>query len=153
MSEPAFFKVKYKLSEQITREGGMTAAMATERAGREMKALEGQAREAVAATIESLDVLCKEQTATMDAVYDLATAVLDVAGLYDQRLLCEAAYSLCEGADRLRSQSRVDWPSILVHVNAMKLICAAPPQQHASMKSLVDGLWAVVERLKDPDAA
>jgi len=153
MSDPEFFKVKYKLTDQISREGGMTMALANERAGREMKALEGKSREAVAATIDALEAMAKARTAPMDAVYDLATQVLDIAGLYDQRLLCEATYALCELTDRLRSQNRVDWKAISVHVDALKLIWAAPPRAHAGMKSLVEGLWAIVEHMKDPDAA
>ena len=152
MSDPEFFKVKYKLTEQISREGGMTMALANERAGREMKALEGKSREAVGATIDALEQLAKERTAPMDAVYDLATNVLDVAGLYNQRLLCEATYSLCELTDRLRSQSKVDWAPIVVHVDALKHIFAAPPHTHETLVSLVKGLWTLVEYIKEADA-
>ncbi|MFB2351234.1 hypothetical protein, partial [Priestia megaterium] len=73
MSEPQFIKVRYKLTDQIAREGGMTAGMATERAARELSAEEEKARQAVRVTIGKLETLCREKTASMDAVYDLST--------------------------------------------------------------------------------
>jgi len=151
MSEPQFIKVRYKLTDQIAREGGMTAGMATERAARELSAEEEKARQAVRVTIGKLETLCREKTASMDAVYDLSTEVLDVAGLYDDRPLSEAAYALCELADRLRTQGRTDWSSVNVCTEAMKVIWATTTPTGGQIKSVLEGLWALVDYIKMPE--
>ena len=151
MSEAQFIKVRYKLTDQIGREGGMTAGLATERAARELSAEEEKARKAVRVTIGKLETLCRERTGTMDDVYDLSTEVLDVAGLYDDRPLSEAAYALCEMSDRLRTQGRADWSSVNVCVEAMKGIWATTGPTGGKIKSVLEGLWALVEHIKMPE--
>jgi hypothetical protein len=151
MSDAQFIKVRYKLTDQIAREGGMTAGLASERAARELSAEEEKARQAVRVTISKLEALCKEKSGTMDAVYDLSTEVLDVAGLYDDRPLSEAAYALCELADRLRTQGRADWSAVNVCTEAMKVIWAAEGPQRGQIKSVLEGLWALVDYIKMPE--
>ena len=152
MSDPNLIKVKTRLMEQVDRPGGMTAALAVERVGRELKAAEGRSREVVGETLILLEAVCKDQNATMDAVYDLSTAVIDVAGLFDERLLCDAAYSLCELTDRLRTQDMCDWPAVVVHADALRLIYSAGPGANAAhLKPVVDGLWKITERFKEPE--
>lgn len=151
MSDPQFIKVRYKLTDQISREGGMTAALASERASRELSAEEEKARQAVRVTIGKLETLCKERSSTMDAVYDLSTEILDVAGLYDDRPLSEAAYALCELTDRLRTNDRTDWSSVNICTEAMKVIWAATGPDRDQIKSVLEGLWALVDYVKMPE--
>lgn len=151
MSDAQFIKVRYKLTDQIAREGGMTAGLASERAARELSAEEQKARQAVRVTIGKLETLCKERNSTMDAVYDLSTEVLDVAGLYDDRPLSEAAYALCELTDRLRTNGREDWSAVNVCTEAMKVIWGAEGPERAQIKSVLEGLWALVDYIKMPE--
>lgn len=146
MSDAEFIKVKYRLSEQVAKPGGMTAELANERAMRELAALGGDARKAIGATIGRMEEMCKAQEASVDAVYDESTTVLDIAGMFNQRLLCDAAYSLCELTDRLRTVGRHDWPSIGIHVNALRLIWSKDKAVGPEMKTVVDGLWALTDR-------
>jgi len=147
MSNPEFIKVKYKLSEQVVKPGGMTADIANQRALRELEAQAGDARKALGASIGRMEAMCAEKTATVDAVYDESSTVLDIAGLFNQRILCDAAYSLCELTDRLRTLKRHDWQAIGVHVNALRLIWSKDKALGPEMKHVVDGLWALTDRL------
>jgi len=147
LSEAEFIKVKYRLSEQVAKPGGMTADLATERAMRELAAQAGDARKALGASIGRLEALCQEKSAPVDAVYDESSTVLDIAGMFNQRILCDAAYSLCELTDRLRTVGREDWQAISIHVNALRLIWAKDKAVGPEMKTVVDGLWALTDRL------
>ncbi|MDD3837222.1 MAG: hypothetical protein WCY15_14265 [Phenylobacterium sp.] len=150
MSDPNLFKVTSRLSEQVDRPGGMTAQIAMQRVNHEMSAEEHRSREAVGESLTLLETLCREQTGGMDAVYDAATAVIDVAGLFDERVLCDAAYSLCELTDRLRTQDKVDWSAVAVHVEALRLIYSVDPRNAAQFRPVVDGLWKVTDKYKEP---
>lgn len=147
MSEAQFVKVKYRLTDQVARPGGMTAGMASDRAQRELAAHAGDAMKSIGAMIGRLEAMAREQNAPLDAVYEEASTVLDIAGLFDKRVLCDACYSLCELVDRQRTHDRGDWASIGVHVNALRLLWTKDGQDPASLKSVLDGLWAITDRL------
>ncbi len=143
------FKVRSRLAEQIDRPGGMTARLAMERVGRELTQAGPKSREVVGETLVLLEDIARTQTAGLDAVYDAAAAVIDVAGLFDERILCDAAYSLCELVDRLRSQEAGDWPAVVVHVEALRLIYSAEPADTLRFRPIVDGLWRVTEKYRE----
>lgn len=148
MSGAEFVKVKYRLTEQVARDGGMTAGMASERAQRELAAHAGDARKALSASIGRIEAMCAEKTASVDAVYQEGSAVLDIAGLFNQRTLCDAAYSMCELCDRLRTLGRMDWNAVGVHASSLRLIWAKDKDDDPSLKAVVDGLWAITDRLQ-----
>ena len=147
MSEAEFVKVKYRLTEQVARPGGMTAGMASDRAQRELAAHAGDAMKSIGAMIGRLEAMSREQNVSLDTVYGEASTILDVAGLFDKRVLCDACYSLCELVDRQRAHDRLDWASIGVHVNALRLLWTKDGQDPDSLKSVVDGLWTITDRL------
>jgi hypothetical protein len=147
MSQAEFIKVKHRLSEQVGKAGGMTAEIANQRAQRELAAQSGDARKALGASIGRLEAMVQVKTAGIDDVYAESSTVLNIAGLYDQKLLCDAAYSLCELTDRLRNSSRDDWASIGIHANALRLIWAKDQAAGPEMKAVVDGLWALTDRV------
>ena len=147
MTKATFLKVKKRLSEQVAKPGGMTAEMAGERAQRELGALAGGARVALGESIGRLETMASEATSSLDAVYLEASNTLDIAGIFDQKVLCDAAYSLCELTDRLRSSGRVDWQSIGVHANALRLIWSKDQMIGPEVKLIVDGLWKLTDRV------
>lgn len=147
MSEAEFVKVKYRLTEQVARPGGMTAGLASERAQRELAAHAGDAMKSLGNMIGRLEVMCREQTASLDNVYDEGSTILDIAGLFDKRVLCDACYSLCELVDRQRTHQRQDWAPITVHVSALRLLWTKDGADPATLKSVVDGLWSITDRL------
>ena len=147
MSEAQFVKVKYRLTEQVATPGGMTAGMASDRAQRELAAHAGDAMKSIGAMIWRLEIMVRDQEVSLDTVYNEASTVLDIAGLFDKRVLCDACYSLCELVDRQRTHGRQDWTSISVHVSALRLLWTKDGQDPASLKSVVDGLWSITDRL------
>jgi len=147
VSEAEFVKVKYRLTEQVARPGGMTAGMASDRAQRELAAHAGDAMKSIGAMIGRLEAMAREQNVSLDTVYDEGSTILDVAGLFDKRVLCDACYSLCELVDRQRTHNRLDWASITVHVSALRLLWTKDGQDPATLKSVVDGLWSITDRL------
>jgi hypothetical protein len=148
VSDAEFVKVKYRLTEQVARPGGMTAGLANERAQRELAAHAGDAMKSLGAMIGRLEIMCQEKTASLDAVYEEGSTILDIAGLFDKRVLCDACYSLCELVDRQRTQERQEWTSITVHVNALRLLWTKDGVDPALLKNVVDGLWTITDRLQ-----
>jgi hypothetical protein len=148
VSDAEFVKVKYRLTEQVARPGGMTAGLANERAQRELAAHAGDAMKSLGAMIGRLEIMCQEKTASLDAVYEEGSTILDIAGLFDKRVLCDACYSLCELVDRQRTQARQEWTSITVHVNALRLLWTKDGVDPALLKNVVDGLWTITDRLQ-----
>ena len=147
MSEAQFVKVKYRLAEQVAQPGGMTAGLANERAQRELAAHAGDAMKSLGAMIGRMETMGREQTASLDSVYEEASTILDIAGVFDKRTLCDACYSLCELVDRQRTQNRLDWTAIAVHANALRLLWTKDGENPEALKSVVDGLWSVTDRL------
>ena len=147
MSEAEFVKVKYRLTEQVARPGGMTAGLANERAQRELAAHAGDAMKSLGAMIGRMETMGREQTASLDSVYEEASTILDIAGVFDKRTLCDACYSLCELVDRQRTHQRQDWAAIIVHVNALRLLWSKDGEDQDSLRSVVDGLWSITDRL------
>lgn len=147
MSEAEFVKVKYRLTDQVARPGGMTAGLASERAQRELAAHAGDAMKSLGAMIGRLEVMCQEKTAALDEVYQEGSTILDIAGLFNKRVLCDACYSLCELVDRQRTAQRQDWASIGVHVSALRLLWTKDGTDPALLKNVVDGLWTLTDRL------
>lgn len=139
-------KAQSRLSQQVAKPGGMTADMATQRARRDLAAQAGDAKVSLGVTIGRLEALCAAKTATAGEVYAESSVVLDVAGMFDLRTLCDAAYSLCELTDRLRSRERQDWTAAGVHVGALRLIWGQDESAAPQLKSVVDGLWAITDR-------
>ncbi|MBU1362159.1 MAG: hypothetical protein KJ901_25820 [Gammaproteobacteria bacterium] len=151
MSDAEIFKVRNRLANHVSEPGGMTAGMAGTRAARELAAQQGKSYEAIGEALETLEWLCQDKAAPMDSVYDLSTTVLDIAGLFDDKQLCRAAYSLCELADKLRTRDAVDWAAIKVHVNGMRLIWNTPEAGRDGLNAMVEGLWSLTEHLSIDD--
>jgi hypothetical protein len=147
VSDAEFVKVKYRLTDQVARPGGMTAGLASERAARELAAHAGDAMKSLGAMIGRLEVMCQEKSASLDSVYEEGSTILDIAGMFNKRTLCDAAYSLCELVDRQRTHGRQDWASIGVHANALRLLWTKDGTDPEQLKTVVDGLWAITDRL------
>ena len=89
----------------------------------------------------NLETMVRDQEVSLDTVYNEASTVLDIAGLFDKRVLCDACYSLCELVDRQRTHNRLDWASITVHVSALRLLWTKDGQDPDSLKSVVMCGW------------
>lgn len=139
---------KSSLSRKMAVPGGRTVQEAIALAE---KGLEGH-REAGLARIASLLVQLEEATALRGpdshaTIYSLAAELLDMAGFFETGPLYTATFSLCEIADHMQADDTWDWPSIAVHVGAMRLILSDGCQANATSEAVLDGLDAVRKRM------
>lgn len=139
---------KSSLSRKMARPGGRTVAEALDLAE---KGLESH-RDAGMARMTSLLVQLEEATAlrgadSQTAIYALAADILDLAGFFETGPLYTATFSLCDIADRMQVDGVWDWPSIAVHVGAMRLILSEGCQSNATSEAVLQGLEAVKLRI------
>lgn len=147
MSQVRISKITSTLARQVYEPGGRTVRDAVHLAG---VALEGH-REAVMATIAAtLDQL--EAVATVEApdagprVYQLASVVIDLGGYFDMGPLHDATYSLCDVADRMIGAEAWHWPSVHVHLQAMRMILNGGCREGRISDALLEGLRSVSQR-------
>lgn len=81
------------------------------------------------------------------AVYDEAAALLDLAGFFDVGPLHEAAFALCDIADRMIVRDLWDWPAVEVHVRTLRLILSGDCRDTEATRQLLAGLAAIPGRI------
>ncbi len=79
-----------------------------------------------------------------DAIYQLASDIHGVAGVFGLEALGEAAFSLCELADRLRRSDRWSQDAIDVHISALRLL--RHPESADDSNQVLRGLYQVLGR-------
>lgn len=83
-------------------------------------------------------------------IYELAAQILDLAGFFETGPFYQATFSLCDVSDRMQADSTWDWPSIAVHVGAMRLILSDDCQTNQTSETILSGLEAVRLRITTP---
>lgn len=102
----------------------------------------------LSAILARLEAACAGRHEGAEAeVYELASAFTDMAGFFDTGPLYAAAFSLCETSDRMIAGGCWQWPSVDVHVRAMRLILAAGCESTETSRVLLEGLTSIVVRL------
>ena len=148
MSEARLLKIKSPLARQVHEPGGRTVRDAEMRANRELEVHRAPVMAAIAAAVDELEAISAE--ASPDAgprVYATASRIIDIGGYFDTGPLHEAVYSLCDVADRMIGAQMWHWPSIDVHLRALRLILAGDCRTSRSSAMLLDGLRSVAERI------
>ena len=149
MTEAITFKYKSTLAKQLAQPGGRTIADAVRLADRGLETHRESGMLAVAGTLGKLEEVCRAREAgTGQAVYDLSAALLDMAGFFETGPLYSAAYSLCEMADLMLVSGNWDWPSVEVHVRALRLILADGCSEGETSAALLAGLKTLVARAR-----
>ena len=146
MSEARTFKVKSPLARQLQDPGGRLVRDIQRQATDALETHRDDAMATVAETLDTLDALCAE--APGDAgprVYALACSIVDVAGYFDTGPLFDAAYSLCEVSDRMIQAEAWHWPSVQVHLQALRLILAGGCRAGQMSDTLLAGLRAITK--------
>lgn len=142
--KPTIRKVHTSLQRQMARPGGRLIVEAESRAN---QALEGQRDHVfslLSANIDAVDTLCIGRPADAPAqIYALASAMVDMAGYLDVPAFFEAAFSLCEIADRMRAAGVWSWPSIEVHARVLRLTLADGGKSTPDSARLLEGLRAL----------
>ena len=136
------------LASKMARPGGRTVAEAVQAAEAGLDSHREEGMRSLAVILAQLEAVCaaREQAAET-RVYELASAFADMAGFFDTGPLYAAAFSLCETSDRMIAGACWQWPSVQVHVHALRLILAADCQPTDASRLLLGGLASVVARL------
>ena len=156
MSVVKWIRKKSRLSQLVDQPGGMTVRKAMEQAQENLSTIRDDCLTAVVEAVTSLEALVlktpTDEGAWLDEVYRLASCVLDSVGPFEMEDVSNAAFSLCDLADRLRSSGRNDQASIQVHVRALRLLLQLPKDAVDGRREVLDGLERVVARFPKPAA-
>jgi hypothetical protein len=126
MTEARIFKVPNRLAKVVKLPGGKTVAEALRAADARIESV----RESCLATLQDkiarLAALAErgptEPAAALDGLYRTADEIFSVAGASGLRALGDAAYGLCDLAERFRTDGPANWQAIGVHVNGIRLL-------------------------------
>ncbi len=141
MTEARQFKFRSSLARKLQVSGGKTVGEADRLAREGLERHREAVMQTIDATLGELQGLCAGMPADGGAtVYRLASSVIDLVAYFDTGPLHEAAYSLCELSDRMLAADDWQWPPVLVHVQAMRLILTDDCRRGRASDMLLDGL-------------
>lgn len=142
MSDVKIFKYKTNLARKMSAPGGCTVDEALSAAEGAIEGHREAAMEALDRMLVELEAACAARTA--ERIYDLAASLLDMAGFFDTGPFHQAVFSLCEVSDRMAEAW--DWPTVEVHVRALRLILREDCRESANSIVLLEGLAAIRRR-------
>ena len=149
MTEARTLKIKTTLARQMAQPGGRTVADVERRANERLEMHRDDVMITVAATITELELVAAAAAPESEPqVYRLASSLLATAGFFDTGPLYDAGYSLCDVADRMQISGVWSWPTVAVHVQAMRLILTAGCQADATSEALLAGLRSVAAKAR-----
>lgn len=144
MTKPTIRKVHTSLQRQMARPGGRLIAEAESRANQALEGQRDHVFDLLATNIDAIDALCASRPDDAPTqIYAFASAMVDTAGYLDVPAFFEAAFSLCEIADRMRAADAWSWPSVEVHVRVLRLTLADQGQATVDSERLLEGLRAL----------
>ena len=141
-----------RLAKVIWVPGGKTIAQALDDAQSNLEEIRQESLGVLRAKLEDIQALGRKSETTpseanVQALYVLSSEVLDIAGLFGLPELGQAAFSLCELLDRLRSRKAWNWPAVQVHLHGL-LVLADPEQTPPEgRQNVVDGPRQVCARV------
>jgi hypothetical protein len=141
-----------RLGKVVFMPGGKTIAQALDDAQANLDEMRGESLDLLRGKLEEIQALgAKNETnpdaADLETLYALSGEVLDIAGLFGLPELGQAAFSLCELLDRLKSKKVWNWPAVQVHLHGLLILAdpgKTPPEGRASV---VEGLRQVCQRV------
>ena len=142
-----------RLAAMIQKPGGLKTSEAVAAAERNLESVRGEALARLDEIIAALDAAAAGR-ATYDAqaadgMYSLANEVVGLAGVYGYGPMGDAAYSLCELLDQLRTRGSWSPEGVAVHVQTIKLLrsTGGPTSDAATCAAILDGLRKVSARV------
>jgi len=155
MTAATFIAWENRLAKMVKEPGGVRIGQALDQAGQNLDTIQEQCLEAMDAQIDEMERLCaaggrQAPEDTKNQLYDLGNDVLAVAGAFQLAELGQAAFSLCELVDRLRSRGRWNQAAVEVHLSAFRLLRQPDPDTDRSsvilgLKGLTDRVAAIAE--------
>ncbi|PQZ81074.1 MULTISPECIES: chemotaxis protein CheE [unclassified Brevundimonas] len=149
MTEARTLKIKTTLARQMAQPGGRTIADVERRANERLERHRDDVMTTIAGTITELELVVAAAAPDSEPqVYRLASSLLDTAGFFDTGPLYDAGYSLCDVADRMQANGAWNWPTVAVHVQAMRLILTGGCKADATTEALLLGLRSVAAKAR-----
>ena len=143
----SFLFPKNRLAKLLRAAGGKPVAEALEDANANLKTIEPDAQ----AELQSMLAEVEQRYAALgdaydgdklDDLYQIANSAIGVAGVAGREAVDVALVSLCQLLDYLKTAGRCDSPSVGVHVQALRLLLAADPNDE-QVGAILDGLKQV----------
>jgi len=153
MSDATLIPWQNRLAKLIREPGGAKVAEVLKRADENLDAIRAQCLDALDRHLEEITQLRASSgpapsAAVKDAIYQLASDIHGVAGVFGLEALGEAAFSLCELADRLRRSDRWSQDAVDVHISALRLL--RHPEGAGDSAQVLRGLYQVLGRFPKP---
>jgi hypothetical protein len=152
MTPARIFKVENRLAKVARTPGGKTIEEAVRAADARVLSVRDRCVASLTAKAEGLAAHAQaakgERTGSnIDGVYDVSNAIFGIAGAYGLEALSEAACSLCDLVDRLRSGEEINRSAIDVHVDGIRLLATGETE---GSDSILAGLRRVRARFAPP---
>ena len=140
-----------RLAKVVWLPGGKTIAQALDDAQANLDEIRGESLDLLKAKLDEIQALGQQSAASpqasdLQALYVLSGEVLDIAGLFGLPELGQAAFSLCELIDRLKSRKAWNWPAVQVHLHGLLILADPDKTPPEGRQSVIDGLRQVCQR-------
>jgi len=141
-----------RLAKVVWLPGGKTIAQALDEAQANLDEIRAESLDLLRAKLEQMQALGRRSAqepklADLEALYALSGEVLDIAGLFGLPELGQAAFSLCELLDRLKSRKAWNWPAVQVHLHGLVILADPDKTPSEDRQSVVEGLRQVCQRV------
>lgn len=149
MSDVRLTKIRTSLARKMAQPGGRTVAEAERRANERLALHRDDVMATIQQRIAELEKVVAEASPQRQGdVYLLAAGLLDTGGFFDTGPLFDAGFSLCEVAELMSASGQWHWPSVEVHVRALRLILTNGCKADATSDALLVGLRSVVAKAR-----
>jgi len=145
MTEAKTFRYKTNLARKMSAPGGRSVDEALGAADRALSSHREAAMQGLAVILTRLEAACAAQR--RPDIYEQAAALLDLSGFFETGPLHPAIFSLCEISDQ--GAAVWDWPSVDVHVRAIRRILNSECRDTDESRLLLEGLVAVRQSLQN----
>jgi hypothetical protein len=150
MTAATFITWENRLAKLVREPGGKRIGQALEQADANLGTIQEDCLRAMDAQIDEMERLCTEggrqpTEETKTLMYEGGNDVLAVAGAFQLNELGQAAFSLCELVDRLRTRGKWNQAAVEVHLTAFRLLRQQDPETDRS--SVILGLKGLTDRV------
>ncbi|GLS00614.1 hypothetical protein GCM10007859_06210 [Brevundimonas denitrificans] len=142
---------KSNLAKMIDSAGGVSVGVALAAARANIEKKRAEAMEIVEAQVTALEAVPVPATpgeapSRLEQAYHTATGVIDAAGPFELRDICQAAAGLCDLIDAAPAGGKFDWRIVTVHAQSLRLLLTLPPEAIEARVRVLDSLRQVVNR-------
>ncbi|MDP1528516.1 MAG: hypothetical protein Q8M05_03950 [Rhodoferax sp.] len=142
---------KSNLAKMIDSAGGISVGKAVAQANANIDTMRAEAMLVLEAHVAALEAIQKPRTPDevpdrLSEAYQAATGVIDAAGPFDLKYLCQAASGLCDLIDGARHGQSFDWRIVIVHAQSLRMLQNLPQDEFEARARIVDSLREVIER-------